>query len=301
MTSWIEFETAAHWRGKRLFKLSTSFTKAGWKARRLSRREAVGDALFQSKYGYLGSCDFGWPQNCCEPCCDGDLLCPIDGIGNDAAANRAADFLAPQFAPVCCVKHVEISAHVPKENEAARRRRHAALNGIIRLCPPSPSASVGVNGVGPTCPIERRVRLTKLIERVDRCFAGPRFAGRHGGDFLGRHQRNGGAPFDLADEHEVQLGIVSRTIPLGTAERAGTEVDGFADLKRRVLVLHPGDRQPVETTHRGLSPLGPVSISGKSAGCRDRAGTDVAVSPWGALREPIICRADGAPESVMPR
>jgi hypothetical protein len=29
-----------------------------------------------------------------------------------AAANRTADILTPQFAPVCGVKHVEIPAHV---------------------------------------------------------------------------------------------------------------------------------------------------------------------------------------------
>src|SRR5262249_13055836 len=52
-------------------------------------------------------CDFGWPQNFCETFCNGDLLCPIDRIGNDASANRTARDLAPQFAPVCCVKHVE--------------------------------------------------------------------------------------------------------------------------------------------------------------------------------------------------
>jgi hypothetical protein len=71
-------------------------------------------------------------------------------------------------------------------------------------------------------------------------------AGRDGGDFLGRHKRNGGAPFDLADENEVQLGIVSGAVPLGTASRAGTEVDRLADHKRRILVFHPRDRLPVE-------------------------------------------------------
>src|SRR5215467_10045129 len=158
--------------------------------------------LLQPKYRYLGGCDFGWPQNFCETFCNGDLLCPIDRIGNDAAANRAAEVLAPQFAPVCCVKHVEISTHVAEENDTARRRRHAALNGIIRLCSPSPSARVGIDSVRPTRPVKSRVRLTPGVERVDRCFAGPWLAGRDGGDFLGRHKRNGGAPFDLADENE---------------------------------------------------------------------------------------------------
>jgi hypothetical protein len=37
-------------RGWDLSKHSTRFTRAGWKARRSSRREAVGDALLQSKY-----------------------------------------------------------------------------------------------------------------------------------------------------------------------------------------------------------------------------------------------------------
>src|SRR5262249_51303456 len=178
---------------------------------------------------FRSGCDFGWPQNFCETFCNGDLLCPIDRIGNDAAANRAAEVLAPQFAPVCCVKHVEISTHVAEENDTARRRRHAALNGIIRLCPPSPSARVGIDGVRPTRPVKSRVRLTPGVERVDRCFAGPWLAGRDGGDFLGRHERNGGAPFNLADENEVQLGIVSGTVPLGAANRAGTEVDRLAD------------------------------------------------------------------------
>src|SRR5262249_42632872 len=40
--------------------------------------------------------------------------------------------------------------------------------------------------------------------------------------------------------------IVSGTVPLGAANRAGTEMDGLADDKRRVLVLHSGDRHPVE-------------------------------------------------------
>src|SRR5436189_4853933 len=114
----------------------------------------------------MGSCDVDWPQNFCKTFCNGDLLCPIDRIGNDTPANRAAEVLAPQFAPVYCVKHVEISAHVPKENDAARCRCHAALNGIIRLCSPSPSAGVGINGVGPACPCENRVRLTPRVERI---------------------------------------------------------------------------------------------------------------------------------------
>src|SRR6516162_7617521 len=202
--------------------------------------------LFQSKHRYLGSCDYCWPQNFCETFCNGDLLRPIDGIGNDAAANRTADILAPQFAPVCGVKHVKIPAHVAEENDASRGRRHAALNGIIRLCSPSPSARIGVDGVSPTCPVKSRVRLTPRVERVDRRLAGPRFAGLDGGDFFGRLKRNGGAPLDLADKNEVQLRVVSGTVPLGAANRARTEVDGLADYKRRVLVLHPGDRQPVE-------------------------------------------------------
>jgi hypothetical protein len=122
--------------------------------------------------------------------------------------------LAPQFAPVCCV---EISTHVAEENDATRRRRHAALNGIICFGSPSPNARISFDGVSPTRPIKSGVRLTPRVERVDRCFAGPRFAGLHGGNFLGRHNRNGGAPFDLADENEVQLGIVSGTVPLGAA------------------------------------------------------------------------------------
>src|SRR5262249_16779998 len=97
------------------------------------------------------------------------------------------------------------------------------------------------DGVGPTRPVKSRVRLTPHVERVDRCFAGPWFAGRDGDDFPGRHKRDGGAPFDLADENEVQLGIVSGTVPLGAADRARTEADGLTDLKRHVLVLHPGD------------------------------------------------------------
>src|SRR6516165_7546377 len=106
--------------------------------------------LFQSKHRYLGGCDYCWPQNFCETFCNGDLLCPVDSIGNDAAANRTADILTPQFAPVCGVKHVEIPAHVAEENDASCGRRHAALNGIIRLCSPSPSARIGVDGVDQT-------------------------------------------------------------------------------------------------------------------------------------------------------
>src|SRR5262249_61580704 len=133
--------------------------------------------------------------------------------------NRATEVLAPQFAPVLFVKHVEISTHVAEENDAARRRGHAALNRIIRLCSPSPSARIGVDGVRPTRPVKSRVRLTPCVERVDRCFAGPRFAGLDGGNFFGWLKRNGGAPLDLADKNEVQLGVVSGTVPLGAANR----------------------------------------------------------------------------------
>src|SRR5262249_2720597 len=114
------------------------------------------------------------------------------------------------------------------------------------LCSPSPSARIGIDSVRPTRPVKSRVRLTPRVEWVDRCFAGPWFAGRDGDDFLRGQKGNGGAPFDLADENEVQLGIVSGTVPLGTRNRARTEVEGLADHKRRVLVLHPGDRLPVE-------------------------------------------------------
>src|SRR4029077_20891075 len=100
-------------------------------------------------------------------------------------------------------------------------------------------ASVGVDGIQPTRPVENRVRLTPRVERVDRCFAGPRFARRDGGDFLGGFKRNRGAPFDLADENEIQRRIVSGTVPLGAASRAGTEMDTLAYGQLHGLLLHP--------------------------------------------------------------
>src|SRR5690242_19350358 len=62
---------------------------------------AVGDALLQSEYRYLGGCEVGWPQNFRETFCNGDLLCSIDRISNDASTDRATEVLAPQFASVC--------------------------------------------------------------------------------------------------------------------------------------------------------------------------------------------------------
>src|SRR5580658_1923323 len=203
-------------------------------------------ALLQSKYRYLGGGDLGWPQNLGEARCNSDILDSVDRISDDAATNRAADFPAPHSAPVRRVEDVEISAHVAEEDDASGARRHAALNRIVRLCPPSPGAGVGIDGIDPTRPVENRVRLTPGVERIDGCLRGPRRARRGRSDLVGRHQGDRGAPLDLADDDEVRGRIIGRTIPLGAAGRTGTEVDGFADRKRRIGILDTGDRLPVE-------------------------------------------------------
>jgi hypothetical protein len=85
--------------------------------------------------------------------------------------------------------------------------------------------SVPVLGVDKTSSRKRRPRRRAAIvglpfnvhhsrrRPIDRRFAGPRRCRLGGRDFLRGHERNGGAPLDLADGNEVGLGIISRAIP----------------------------------------------------------------------------------------
>ena len=120
-------------------------------------------ALFQTQYRHLGGRDLRWPKDFRETVRNGHSLRPIDGIGDDAAANRAADFLTPQFAAICCVERVEIAAHVAEEHDASDRRRHAALDRIIGLRPPFPGARVGIDGGDPPSPVKDRVPLPQVL------------------------------------------------------------------------------------------------------------------------------------------
>src|SRR6516162_6433838 len=84
--------------------------------------QAAGDTLVQTEDRYLGGGDFGRPQDLCETCRNGDLLRPFIGIGNNAATDRTADFLAPQFPSVRRVERVEIATHVAEKDDTAGGR-----------------------------------------------------------------------------------------------------------------------------------------------------------------------------------
>ena len=82
----------------------------------------------------------------------GDLLRTARGIGDHAAADRAAEMLAPKFLPIGGIERIEVAAHIAEEHDAAGRRSHAADDRVVGLQAPFPDAGVGVDGVDPSRP-----------------------------------------------------------------------------------------------------------------------------------------------------
>src|SRR5450755_4954713 len=60
-----------------------------------------------------------------------DFLGAVHRVSDHPAADRAADLLAPQLLAGRRVKCIEIAAHVAKEHETPRGRRHGAHDRII--------------------------------------------------------------------------------------------------------------------------------------------------------------------------
>jgi len=68
-----------------------------------------------SKNGNLGGGDFRRPQDFGQTCRGSDALRLARQIGDDSAADRAADFLTPQFPPIIGVERIKIAAHVAEK------------------------------------------------------------------------------------------------------------------------------------------------------------------------------------------
>src|SRR5579872_3463593 len=99
------------------------------------------------------------PQDLGETGGDRDPLLASRCIGDDPTTDGATNFPAPQFMSSSCVDSIKISTHIAEEHNPSRRRRHAALDGVICLNPPFPCAGIGVIGINPTGPFAKRIRL----------------------------------------------------------------------------------------------------------------------------------------------
>jgi hypothetical protein len=74
-------------------------------------------------------------------------------IGDDAAANGSARFMAPQFMPVIGVERKKIAAHVAEKHDAAGGRRHAGLDRNWSSPATVTGRAVGVNRIDPAGPV----------------------------------------------------------------------------------------------------------------------------------------------------
>ena len=119
-----------------------------------ARREAP-------RHDDLGGHDLRWPGEVRKAGRHGNLLRTVRGIGDHAAADRAAEILAPKFLAGGGIERIEVAAHVAEEHDAAGRRSHAADDRVVRLQAPLPDAGVGVDGVDPPSPVSVRATFCR--------------------------------------------------------------------------------------------------------------------------------------------
>ena len=135
----------------------------------------------------LGGHDLRRPREHRKAGRHGNFLRTVRGIGDHAAADRAAEILAPKLLAVGGIERIEVAADVAEEHDAAGRRRHAADDRVVRLQAPLPDAGVGVDGVDPSSPVSLRTAYpAEHVERVPRRHSGPWLPDRHRPQFI-RH------------------------------------------------------------------------------------------------------------------
>src|SRR5665213_870973 len=77
--------------------------------------------------------DFRWPEDRCKAARYRNSLGAVLGIGDHTAPDCAADLLTPQPLTVGNIQGIEVAAHVSEEDDASRRRGHAAQDRVIGL------------------------------------------------------------------------------------------------------------------------------------------------------------------------
>src|SRR6516225_10016185 len=154
----------------------------------------------------------------------GDALALRRLKGDNSAADRATDLVAPELAASIGVERIEIAAQIAEEDNAAGCRYYSALNGIIGLRAPTPFSLVRVDGVEPSRPIEHGIRLAPHVVRIDRILGRPGRVFRRLFGNLDGIDPYGCAPLNLTDHDEIVLRVVCRPVPFGTADGAGAEM-----------------------------------------------------------------------------
>src|SRR5262245_42929858 len=105
-----------------------------------------GGAGVEAQHHDLGRDDLCRPGDVREAGRHRHLLRTVRRVGDHAAADRAAEILAPQLLAAGGIESIEVAADIAEEHDPARRRSHAAEDRVVGLQAPIPGAGVGVEG-----------------------------------------------------------------------------------------------------------------------------------------------------------
>src|SRR5262245_9406350 len=190
---------------KRMGAVSKNDASTGWQGKDMAASSlARGGAALEAQHHDLGLDDLRRPGEVREAGCHRDLLRAVHRVGDHAAANRAAEILAPQLLAAGGVERIEVAAHVAEEHDASSGRRHGADDRVVGLQAPLPHAGVGVDGVDPPGPVSlRTAHSAEYPERVPGRHSGPWLPDLHRPQLRDGLWRDRVAPVDLADENEI--------------------------------------------------------------------------------------------------
>src|SRR5262245_45421883 len=212
---------------KRTGAVSKNDASTGWQGKDMATSSlARGGAAVEAQHDDLGLDDLRRPGEVREAGRHRDLLRAVRRVGDHAAADAAAEILAPEFLAAGGIERIEVAAHVAEEHDPSGRRSHAADDRVVGLQAPFPDAGVGVDGVDPPGPVSfRTAHSAEYPERVPRRHSGPWLPEFHRPQFRDGLRRDRVAPVNLADENEIGRRNVGRAVPFRAPDAARAEID----------------------------------------------------------------------------
>src|SRR5262245_9243962 len=118
----------------RMGAVSKNDASTGWQGKDMAASSlARGGAAVEAQHHDLGLDDLRRPGEVREAGCHRDLLRAVHRVGDHAAADRAAEILAPQFLAAGGVERIEVFAYVAEEHEASGRTSQAAGDRVVQI------------------------------------------------------------------------------------------------------------------------------------------------------------------------
>src|SRR5215475_7124122 len=112
---------------KRMGAVSKNDASTGWQGKDMAASSLTrGGAAIEAQHDDLGLHDLGRPGEVGEAGRHGNLLRAVRRVGDHAAADRAAEILAPELLAGGGVERIEVAADVAEEHDAPGGRSHAA-------------------------------------------------------------------------------------------------------------------------------------------------------------------------------